>query len=201
MILILAAVVIFLVTVTVHEYCHGLVADRLGDSTARLSGRLTLNPLKHLDPFWTVILPLLLFISTQGRFILGMAKPVPVNFLNLRNPKRDMIWVALAGPLANLVMASLLSGLFKLFPLTVFLYAIYFNIGLGLFNLIPIPPLDGSKIVTGLLPMPLALLYLQLERYGYILILVLYFTGMLSKLIIPGFNFFCRFLDIPVIQV
>lgn len=191
---------IFLVTVTVHEYCHGLLADRLGDRTAREAGRLTLNPLRHLDPFWTVLFPLLLFFSTRGAFAIGMARPVPVNFMNLRNPKQDMIWVAAAGPAANLAFAAVLSALFHQFPLPLFLYTIHFNLGLAVFNLFPVPPLDGSRIVTGLLPMPLAARYLALEPFGFFIVLVLYFTGVLHAFLIPGVRFFCRILDVPVLQ-
>lgn len=190
-------VLVFLLSVTLHECCHGFLADRLGDRTAREAGRLTLNPLRHIDPFWTVLLPLLLFISTRGQFAIGMAKPVPVNFLNLRHPKRDMIWVAAAGPGANFLLAALLSLLFKLYPLSLFLYAAYFNLGLGLFNLIPVPPLDGSRMVTGLLPNALARHYLRLEPFGFLIVLALYFTGMIYWIITPGMDLLCRLLGIP----
>lgn len=194
-------VVVFLVTVTVHEYCHGFLADRLGDPTARLAGRLSLNPLRHIDPFWTVLLPGLLFISTRGQFMIGMAKPVPVNFMNLRNPRRDMIWVAAAGPLANFLFAGLLAAVFKFFPFTIFLYAIYFNLGLGIFNLIPIPPLDGSRILTGLLPTRVALTYAMLEPFGFLIVLALYFSGVLYTILIPGIHFFCKILHIPLMKI
>ena len=191
---------IFLVSVTVHECCHGFLADRLGDPTARNAGRLTLNPLKHLDPFWTVLLPVLLFISTRGQFAIGMARPVPVNFLNLRKPKRDMIWVAAAGPGANFILAGFLTLLFKFFPTPFLLYAIYFNLGLGVFNLIPIPPLDGSRILTGLLPRSLASWYLRLEPFGFLLVLALYFSGIIYWILIPGIDFLCQVLAIPKIR-
>jgi len=195
-----SAVAIFLVTVTVHEYCHGLLANRLGDSTARDAGRLSLNPLRHIDPFWTVLLPLLLFISTRGQFAIGMAKPVPVNFLNLRHPKRDMIWVAAAGPAANFVLATVLAFLFRLYPFQILLYAIYFNVGLGVFNLIPIPPLDGSRILLGLLPSSLASFYVRLEPFGFLIVLALYFSGALYAVLIPGIHLVCTLLGIPKIQ-
>ncbi len=192
--------VIFLVSVTLHEYCHGFWADRLGDRTAREAGRLTLNPLKHIDPFWTVLLPALLFISTRGSFAIGMARPVPVNFLNLKHPKRDMIWVAFAGPLANFFLAGCLAFLYRIFPVEFFLYATYFNLGLGLFNLIPIPPLDGSRILTGLLPLPWAAAYVRLERFGFLLVLTLYFSGALYWILVPGMNFFCQVLGLPPLR-
>ncbi len=198
---------IFLLSVTFHECCHGFLAYRFGDRTAKDSGRLTLNPLKHIDPFWTVLLPVLLFVSTRGRFAIGMARPVPVNFLNLRNPKRDMIWVAAAGPLANFFLASVLAFLFKwrvteaLPPLQLlFLYAAYFNIGLGVFNLIPVPPLDGSRILTGLLPRRLASFYLRLEPFGFLIVLAFYFTGAIYGILLPAIGFFCQILGLPKIQ-
>lgn len=194
------AAFVFLTSVVFHECCHGLVADRLGDHTARDAGRLTLNPLKHLDPFWTVLLPALLFISTHGQFAIGMARPVPVNFLNLRNPRRDMILVAAAGPLANFTLAGVLAFFFRLSGAPLFLYAAYFNIGLGFFNLVPIPPLDGSRILTGLLPRPLALLLLRLEPFGFLIVLALYFTGAIYWILIPGIDFFCQILGIPKIH-
>ena len=207
MIEIAAFVFFFLMAVIFHEVSHGLVANALGDSTAKQAGRLTLNPLKHLDPFWTVLLPALLFISTEGRFAIGMAKPVPVNFARLRSPKRDMMWVALAGPAANLLLASILTVFFKLSApepqrLSVFLLlAVYFNLGLAVFNLIPVPPLDGSKIVAGILPNALAYRYLAVEPFGFIIILVLYFTGALSRFIVPGIDLFCQLLDVPKLSV
>lgn len=195
-----SVVFIFLITVTLHEYCHGLVADRLGDRTAREAGRLSLNPLRHIDPFWTVFLPALLFLSTRGQFAIGMARPVPVNFLNLRSPKRDMIWVALAGPAANLGLAACLALFFKFFPYSLLLYAIYFNVGIAMFNLIPIPPLDGSRILTGLLPSFLARYYIRLEPFGFLLVLALYFSGVLYGILLPAIDFFCQRLGVPPIH-
>jgi len=193
-------ILIFLVSVTFHECCHGVLADRLGDKTARDAGRLTLNPLRHIDPFWTVLLPALLFFSTRGQFAIGMARPVPVNFLNLRHPRRDMIWVAAAGPLANFALATLLTLVFKVFPVSFLLYPIYFNLGLGVFNLIPIPPLDGSRILTGLLPHAWASAYVRFEPFGFLVVLVLYFSGVLYSILLPGILLFCRLLGIPPIH-
>ena len=198
----------FLMSVTIHEYCHGFLADRLGDSTARLRGRLSLNPLKHIDPFWTVFLPLLLFVSTRGQFAIGMARPVPVNFLNLRNPKRDMIWVGAAGPAANFCLAAVLAVAFhgagagQGVPLlqAFLLFAIHFNIGIGVFNLVPIPPLDGSRILTGLLPRPIARYYIRLEPFGFLIVLALYMSGWLYGVILPGIRVLCRVLGVPEIQ-
>lgn len=194
-------VVIFLITVVLHELCHGLAAYALGDPTAKEAGRLTLNPLRHIDPFWTLLLPGFLFFSTGGRFAIGMAKPVPVNFLRLRRPKQDMIWVAFAGPSANIALAWVLTLVLRLTGLEFLLYAIYFNLGLAVFNLIPIPPLDGSKILAGLLPMKVSLALLRLEPFGFPLILFLYFTGLLFYLVVPGMDFFCRALGIPPVGV
>ena len=192
---------IFLITVTVHEVCHGLLAYALGDPTAKEQGRLTLNPFKHLDPFWTILLPGILFLTTGGRFMIGMAKPVPVNFARLRHPKSDMIWVALAGPLANVVFALVLSSFFQFTHHVLFLYAIYFNLGLAVFNLLPIPPLDGSKVLMGLLPRKWLLAYLRTERFGFWIILALYFSGVLFKFLMPMINVFCRFLNVPLLSV
>lgn len=194
-------IVVFLITVTVHEVCHGLLAYALGDPTAKEQGRLTLNPFKHLDPFWTVLLPGILFLTTGGRFMIGMAKPVPVNFARLRHPKRDMVWVALAGPLANVIFATILSSLFQFTHHVLFLYAVYFNLGLAVFNLLPIPPLDGSKVLMGLLPRKWLLAYLRTERFGFWIILALYFSGVLFKFLMPMINAFCRFLNVPLLNV
>lgn len=198
---ILAWIAIFLASVVLHELCHGLVANALGDPTAKRAGRLTLNPLKHVDPFWTIILPGLMFFSTGGRFAIGMAKPVPVDFGRLGRPKQDMVWVALAGPGANIALAALMSWLLGIFPYEFFLYAVYFNLGLAVFNLIPIPPLDGSRVLAGLLPNRLAAPYLRVEPYGFLIILFLYFTRTLSYFILPAIDFFCRLLGVPPLGV
>jgi len=191
---------LFLITVTVHEVCHGLVAYAMGDPTAKQHGRLTLNPLKHIDPFWTVLLPGLLFFGTGGRFAIGMAKPVPVDFSRLHPLRLGMILVALAGPLANFVLAFVFSLGWSWNGNTFFLYGVYFNLGLALFNLIPIPPLDGSRIVTGLLPRQLALDYVKLEKFGFIIILILYFTGILFNIILPALNFCGNLLGVPILR-
>jgi len=193
-------ILIILITVTVHEVSHGFVAYLRGDQTARLAGRLTLNPLKHIDPFWTVLFPAIVFFSTGGRFAIGMAKPVPVNFANLKNPRRDMILVALAGPLANMILASILTLVYRLTALEPILYAVYFNLALMVFNMIPIPPLDGSRVMLALLPLKLAALYDRLEPFGFWIILLLYFLGVLWMLVIPGINFFAGLLDIPLLR-
>lgn len=191
---------IFLMTVTLHELSHGVVAYAFGDRTAKDMGRLTLNPLKHIDPLWTVLLPMvLLFLGLPA---IGMAKPVPVNFQNLRNPKQDMIWVAAAGPVANIFLASLLVFFYKLSGgYVILLYCVYFNLGLAIFNLLPIPPLDGSRILVGLLPPELGILVWRMEIYGFVLVLVLFYLGWLTNLIIPAINFFCQIYNIPVLQL
>jgi Zn-dependent protease len=182
--------VLLLVAMTVHEFAHGLIAYKLGDSTASLSGRLTLNPLAHIDPFWTLLLPLVLFLSTSGRFVFGAAKPVPINYWSLKNPKKDIIWIGLAGPLANLLLALFVSGILKFVPpqgisgyLLISLLTI--NIVLAVFNLIPIPPLDGSKILMGILPERLAQQYAYLERYGFIILFLFIWLGMFERLLWP----------------
>lgn len=186
--------------ITVHETAHGWVASRLGDQTAKQMGRLTLNPIKHIDPIGTVILPLILMAI--GSVIFGWAKPVPVEWRNLRHPRRDMAWVALAGPAANLVMMifwafvaklvlvfeGYLSGLAQpLFYMA--LAGISINIVLMALNLIPLPPLDGSRVVSAFLPPRAAIQYNQLERYGLIILLLLLVTGILQKIFFPVVDF------------
>ncbi|RJP28804.1 MAG: site-2 protease family protein [Candidatus Omnitrophota bacterium] len=181
---------ILIPAMTIHEFSHGWVAYKLGDPTAKYSGRLTLNPLAHIDPIGTILLPLMLFISTQGRFVFGAAKPVPINFMALRNPKRDIIWVGASGPLSNLLLAFLFSFILKLLPMPDILSIIIsqfvlINVVLGIFNLIPIPPLDGSRIIMGLLPNQLSEKYAQIEPFGFIIIIALIWMGILNILVWP----------------
>lgn len=170
--LILIAGLVF--SVILHEVMHGFVAEKLGDNTARLAGRLTLNPLPHIDPIFTILLPVLLFISSGGQFIFGMAKPVPVNPLNLGEWKKDMAIVSLAGPLTNIAIAVLLAALYHLlFPSQILIQLISLNLFLAVLNLIPIPPLDGSKVLGSLLPDRYAATYESMGSIGIILLFLL----------------------------
>ena len=179
--------------ITVHEVAHGWVAKKYGDNTASMLGRLTLNPIKHIDILGTIIIPGLLLLSSTG-FIFGWAKPVPVNPRNFKNPKKDMAIVALAGPVANLLMAIAWALVVRLgvfinveavsLPLIYTgIAGISINLVLGIINLLPIPPLDGSRIVTGMLPHKWAWQYNRLERFGFIVLLILLWTGGLSYIL------------------
>jgi Zn-dependent protease len=181
---------LLIIAMTFHEFAHAWVANKLGDPTAKYSGRLTLNPIAHIDPIWTILLPFLLFVTTQGRFIFGAAKPVPINYWALNNPKKDIIWVGASGPAANLLAGFLFSLLLRFIPAQTVLSLlvenlIVINVVLGIFNLIPIPPLDGSRIMMGLLPKEAASHYARIEPYGFIIIMVLIWMGFLSAIVWP----------------
>ena len=194
---------IFLFAIIIHEFSHGWVAYKLGDPTAKYAGRLTLNPMAHIDPFGMILLPLILTMMGSP-VIFGWAKPVPVNFWNLKNPRRDMIWVGLAGPLANIILAFALSLFLKIninLPALIFnilIAGIYVNLVLAVFNLIPIPPLDGSRVVVGLLPRELAVRYIRLERFGIPLIFLLMFMGLFNYLIRPIVQILANLLGVPI---
>lgn len=178
--------------VTVHEVAHGWVANKLGDSTAAQLGRLSLNPLRHVDPIGTVVVPLTLHLLNAG-FLFGWAKPVPVNWRNLRHVRRDMALVAVAGPFSNLLMllgwllALMVFGEHRLVaPMS--WTGIFFNATIMLLNLLPIPPLDGSRIVTSLLPARAAVGYNRMEPFGIVILLVLMATGVVGAILIPGLH-------------
>lgn len=198
---ILITLVILLFSAIVHEVAHGLMAEKLGDSTARDEGRITLNPIPHIDPFGSIALPLLL-LAVGSPIIFGAARPVPVNFGNLKNPKSGMALVSLAGPASNFLLAILFVIPIKLgiandIALPILLQAILINLVLGTFNLIPIPPLDGSKILASLAPDEWMYKILSLERYGFLLVLVFLMMGILDKILIPVIDVFGRIFGIP----
>ncbi len=188
-VLIYALPVLF--AITVHEAAHGYAARYFGDNTAYSLGRITLNPIKHIDPIGTIAMPLLLYFATSGTFLFGYAKPVPVRFGNLRNPKRDMIWVALAGPGVNLIQAVLWGVLFYLvlgaginerFFIEMCKAGMLVNVVMFVFNLFPLPPLDGGRILVGLLPYRQAELVSRVEPYGFFIVMGLVIAGVLGQI-------------------
>ena len=192
---------IILVSLTIHEAAHAWTADRLGDPTARLLGRVSLNPVVHIDPIGTLLLPVLAAIS--GLPIIGWAKPVPVNISRLRHHRRDFMIVAAAGPLSNIAQAVLAAMLFRtvrgaeveaMLIMGILLRTVEINLLLAFFNLVPIPPLDGGNVLAGLVPERAAVLLDALRQFGFILLYALMLTGVLSQLIVPPTEFFMDFL-------
>ena len=188
-ILIYALPVLF--AITVHEAAHGYAARYYGDHTADRLGRITLNPLKHIDPVGTIVMPLVLYIATSGAFLFGYAKPVPVNFGNLRNPKRDMVWVALAGPASNffqavfwklLLIVLVVSGVQEPFFVEMAQGGVLVNLVMWAFNLFPLPPLDGGRILVGLLPYKQAHQVSRIEPYGFFIVMALVLAGVVTSI-------------------
>jgi len=199
--LILVLPVLFF-TVVIHECAHGWVALKLGDPTAKNAGRLTLNPLVHIDPIGTIIFPLVL-VLLRAPFVFAWAKPVPVNPLYFRNPRRDMLWVGLAGPGSNIIIAIAAATLLKVTAIfmgmegplgDLLMVIIYINLLLAVFNLIPIPPLDGSRVLMGLLPREVAYSYARLERFGFLILFAFFYLGLIVRLILPVVEFLFKLL-------
>lgn len=190
-----------LLAITLHEAAHALVAYRCGDTTAKMFGRLTLNPVKHIDPIGSIFLPIVIGVLSNFNFLFGYAKPVPINPSQFHHPRRDISLVAIAGPLSNLLMAFLWAGGLKIATLmhpessmpALFLLAtsragIIINLILAFLNLIPLPPLDGSKLVISLLPARQAMAYAKIEPYGFFILVILLITNVLNSILVPLIN-------------
>jgi Zn-dependent protease len=203
-VLIYALPVLF--AITIHEAAHGYVARHFGDNTAAALGRVTLNPIKHIDPVGTILMPLMLYFATHGAFLFGYAKPVPVNFGSLRHPKRDSVWVALAGPVSNFIQAILWAvvftvlvgfGLNERFFLEMAKAGVLVNLVMWAFNLFPLPPLDGGRVLTGLLPPRQAIAFSRIEPWGFFIVMALVVAGVVSTFWLrPLISFGYRALDL-----